>query len=180
MMDRRASTGDWNLLGAKRDPQTARRDPRGAVEQNIQGVFLRTYDPVVTSYGRLSEILRSEWLGDNKTVDQIFVSSLRPGKASAWHAHEVATDRLFAVNGTLLVALYDNRPGSPTRGVVQDFTLGTDNQSILIIPPKIWHGIKNISSEDVQIINAVDIAYVYENPDHWRLPPDTDEIPFRF
>jgi dTDP-4-dehydrorhamnose 3,5-epimerase len=26
----------------------------------------------------------------------------------------------------------------------------------------------------------VDRAYTYEDPDHWRLPPDTREIPYRF
>lgn len=175
-----AESREWLLPGAVRDPQSAVRDPRAPVPQQIDGVMLRPYHPVETGYGRLSEVLRSEWLGANATVDQVFVSTLRPGKVSAWHAHETATDRLFVVSGTLLVVLFDHRPNSPTRGVLQQFTLGWEAQAILIIPPTVWHGIKNIGEKDVSLLNAVDIGYCYENPDHWRVPAESNAIPFRF
>jgi len=28
------------------------------------------------------------------------------------------------------------------------------------------------------LVNLVDAAYSYDDPDHWRLPPDTPEIPY--
>ena len=28
------------------------------------------------------------------------------------------------------------------------------------------------------LLNAADVPYDYDDPDHWRLPPDTDRIPF--
>jgi len=37
-----------------------------------------------------------------------------------------------------------------------------------------------ISPEPAILINVVDHAYQYENPDHWRLPSDTDQIPHDF
>jgi dTDP-4-dehydrorhamnose 3,5-epimerase len=30
------------------------------------------------------------------------------------------------------------------------------------------------------VLNLVDRPYRYEDPDRWRLPPDTPEIPYRF
>jgi hypothetical protein len=29
-------------------------------------------------------------------------------------------------------------------------------------------------------VNYFDLQYDYTDPDDWRLPPDTDEIPYRF
>jgi dTDP-4-dehydrorhamnose 3,5-epimerase len=51
---------------------------------------------------------------------------------------------------------------------------------LLIIPPGVFHGVQNISSQPAVLLNLVDKAYQYEAPDHWRLPLDTDKIPYRF
>lgn len=32
----------------------------------------------------------------------------------------------------------------------------------------------------MRAVNDIDRAYRYEDPDHWRLPADTGEIPYRF
>lgn len=167
----------WLVSGATRDTQSAKRDPRGGEPQRIEGVFLHPYAPVATGYGRLSEMLRTEWLGENVGVDQVFLSSLIAGASSAWHAHEHSTDRLFVAAGTLRVVLYDNRSGSPSRGMGETFTLGGDAPGLLIVPPKVWHGIRNIGADTAHVLNAVDVAYCYESPDHWRVPPDSPAIP---
>lgn len=175
-----ASDNSWLVPGAHRDGQTALRDPRSAVPQNIAGVFYRPYPPVATGYGVLREMLRSEWLGADALVDQVFISSLASGAVSAWHAHEQTADRLFAVGGSVLVVLYDNRAESSTRGTVQEFRMDEEKPGLLIIPPRVWHGVENTGRDVVHLINAVDHGYRYEAPDHWRVPPDSPAIPYRF
>jgi dTDP-4-dehydrorhamnose 3,5-epimerase len=44
----------------------------------------------------------------------------------------------------------------------------------------VWHGVQNVHPGPSSVLNLVDRAYRYEAPDHWRLPPDTAEIPYRF
>jgi len=51
---------------------------------------------------------------------------------------------------------------------------------LIVIPPKVWHGVQNYGSEISVLLNAVDLAYQYDDPDHWRIPPDSKEIPFTF
>jgi hypothetical protein len=41
-------------------------------------------------------------------------------------------------------------------------------------------GMQNISNSCTVLLNLVDRAYQYEQPDHWRLPLDSDQIPYRF
>jgi len=52
--------------------------------------------------------------------------------------------------------------------------------ALLVIPPRIWHGIQNLSPSTSTFVNYFDEQYAYDNPDDWRLPPDTEEIPYRF
>jgi dTDP-4-dehydrorhamnose 3,5-epimerase len=52
--------------------------------------------------------------------------------------------------------------------------------ALVTIPPRVWHAVRNLSSTPSMMLNLTDRAYSYEDPDHWRLPADTDRIPFRF
>ena len=130
--------------------------------------------------GYLTEVYRSEWQLDDRPVDQVFQVALFPGALTAWHAHGVTTDRLMVNDGLLKIVLYDSRKGSPTRGMVNEFRLGTVRPAILVVPPGIWHGVQNISDRTGLLLNLVDVAYDNENPDHWRLPPDSDQVPYAF
>ena len=43
----------------------------------------------------------------------------------------------------------------------------------------LWrHGVKNIGHDPGLLVNAVDRAYDYERPDHYRLPADSPHVPF--
>ena len=131
-----------------------------------------------TNYGYLTEIFRMDWALDEFGVDQVFQGVLEPGGLSAWHAHAVTTDRLFISYGRIQISLYDAREDSPTFGELNHFRFGTVRPAMIIVPPMVWHGVKNISSGVSILVNVVDHAYEYELPDHYRLPADTDKIPY--
>ena len=56
-------------------------------------------------------------------------------------------DRLFVSQGLLRVVLYDARPGSETFGQVDELTIGTVRPALVVIPPKVWHGVQNASEQ---------------------------------
>ena len=86
----------------------------------------------------------------------------------------------FVSYGRARVVLYDGREDSPTHGVVNEFRFGTIRPAMIHIPPRVWHGVQNVGDEVAILVNIVDRAYDYEDPDHWRVPADSPEIPFRF
>ena len=106
--------------------------------------------------------------------------SLAPGEVSAWHAHQTTRDRLFVSQGMLKIVLFDARKGSPTFGRLNELRFGTVRPALVTIPPGVWHGVQNLSGEPSCLLNLVDRAYQYEDPDHRRLPPRTAKIPYRF
>jgi dTDP-4-dehydrorhamnose 3,5-epimerase len=130
--------------------------------------------------GRLVELFRGDWFDSPATVGQVFHVVLNGRRVSAWHVHEHTTDRLFVAAGHARVVLYDTRSESPSYRRLMEILLTAHRPQLSVVPPGIWHGVENAGDEPATIVNMPDRAYVYENPDHWRLPPDTTEIPYRF
>ena len=42
----------------------------------------------------------------------------------------------------------------------------------------IWHGLQNVGGTEALMLNFPTRAYDYEDPDHWRLPYDSEQIPY--
>jgi dTDP-4-dehydrorhamnose 3,5-epimerase len=178
-MDDHSQNLSWLLPGAGRDRPSTTPDWRPSFETPIDGVQYIPVRAVATGYGQLIEMVRSEWL-DGRAIEQVFTSLMRPGTISAWHAHSLTTDRLFVAAGLARIVLYDGRPTSPSYGAVNEFRLGPLSSGLVIIPPRVWHGVQAMAGEAALLVNAVDRAYDYADPDHWRVALDSPDIPYRF
>lgn len=147
----------------------------------IDGVKLREVRNVIKKQGGvLTEVYRNDWALDGGEVGQVFQNLLNPGAISGWHVHQHTTDRIFVNLGAMKVVLYDARAGSATHKLVNEFVLGLTRPGMLLVPPGVWHAVQNVGTEVSGLLNIVDKAYAYEAPDHWRLPADTDKIPYSF
>lgn len=171
---------NWGLAGMVRDKQSITRDWQMVNQKLIQGVVVQEVKSVPTNNGYLTELYRSDWKLDSVGVGQIFQSYLEPNALSAWHVHGITTDRLFVATGRMKIVLYDARKDSPTFKAINQFRFGEWRHAMVVCPPGVWHGVHNIGAKPGILINAVDSAYNYENPDHYRLPANTDQIPFKF
>jgi dTDP-4-dehydrorhamnose 3,5-epimerase len=165
------------LRGAKKDPQLI-TSSWCTLQELIAGVALRQVANVPGNRGVLTEIFRPEWDPSGGPVGQIFQVRLFPAAISAWHCHLTAVDRLFIGVGHVRVVLYDARPESATHGRINEFHLGESRSGLLIVPPQVWHGVQNVGGVPALLLNAPTRPYDYEDPDHYRLPANTPEIPF--
>lgn len=143
----------------------------------IEGVTVRKLRLIPDERGFLMEMLRSDWEEFDK-FGQVYVTAVYPGVVKGWHYHKIQTDRFVCVAGMAKVVLYDMREGSPTYGEVNEFFMGIQNPILLKIPPGVMHGFKGISPEMTLIVNTPSEPYNYENPDEYRLPAHTDQIPY--
>jgi len=146
----------------------------------IAGTELRDVRNIITGNGITTELFRQDWGVVDAEVVQIIHVSLRPGALSAWHKHERQTDHIFVVGGHLRTALYDGREDSPTYQMVNVHHQSRERPFLLILPPGVWHGLQVLGNETASFVNFFDHQYRYDDPDEWRLPSDTDEIPYRF
>lgn len=127
--------------------------------------------------GRLMEILRAD---DDlfEKFGQVYMTTTLPGVVKAWHLHRIQSDNICCLLGTIRLAVFDDREGSPTRGQVNDFYLGRDNPLLVHIPPHIYHGWKCVSMEEAIIVNTVTHAFNHNQPDEYRLDPHDNHVPF--
>jgi dTDP-4-dehydrorhamnose 3,5-epimerase len=143
----------------------------------IEGVEIKQLTKHADERGCLMELLRCDDAIFGK-FGQAYVSLNYPGVVRGWHYHKKQDDHLAVVKGMAKVALYDAREGSPTRGQVDEFFLGEHNNILLKIPVGVMHGYKTVGSEPSLLINFPSEPYDPQQPDEYRLPWDTDQIPY--
>lgn len=151
-----------------------------AIAALIDGVIIQRVPPQEDERGEIAEIWNQTWLGLDDPVVHVYQVSTRPGKVRAWQMHKQQDDRLFVSRGRLRFGLFDDREGSPTRGLLNVFTLSDHQRAMVRIPCGVWHGVQNVGEVDGVFINLPTRPYIYEDPDKYRLPVRNDLIPFDF
>ena len=143
----------------------------------IEGVKVRKLRVIPDERGYLMEMLRSDW-EEYEQFGQVYVTAAYPGVVKAWHYHKLQTDHFVCVHGMAKVVLYDGREDSPTYRQVNEFFVGERNPCLIKIPPLVIHGFKGIGQDVTLVVNLPTELYDYDEPDEYRLPFDTDEIPY--
>jgi len=143
----------------------------------IQGIKIKQLKIYPDERGRVMEILRKDE-DIYKDFGQVYLTTTYPSVVKAWHLHKIQTDSVACVKGMIKLVLYDGRLDSPTLGEVNEFFIGEHNPVLIQIPKEIYHGWKCVSSEEAFIINAPTHPYNTNAPDEYRLPYDTELIPY--
>jgi dTDP-4-dehydrorhamnose 3,5-epimerase len=150
----------------------------------IDGVKFRPTRPVPHEDGHVAEVARVNWDVLGEPIVQVHITTTFPGRVRAWGLHQVSTDRLFVVNGLVKIVIFDGRNGSPTFGRINEFKVSAKNPALLIIPPNLYHGWKNIDTTEAIIINMPTQIYNHEAPDALDLPWDSEAarrlVPYRW
>jgi dTDP-4-dehydrorhamnose 3,5-epimerase len=150
----------------------------------IDGVVFRPTRPVPHEDGHVCEVARASWDVIAGPVVQVHTTTTFPGRIRAWGLHQRSTDRLFVVGGLVKIVVFDGRLDSPTKGRVNEFTVSEKNPGLLIVPPNLYHGWKNIGTTEAIIINMPTAMYDYDHPDALDLPWDCEAagriVPYRF
>jgi dTDP-4-dehydrorhamnose 3,5-epimerase len=162
-------------LGA-RDPQTVVAGGRRSASPRITGVEMVDLGNVMTRSGWMLEVFRTDWSPARAAVQQVNWVQLAPGAVTDWHCHSEQTDHLVGVGGNIKLALWDGRDESPTRGSTDVFRIGAMRPLMIVVPPGVWHGLRNESGAPAGYINVTDRLYDHEKPDNWRLAPGAADI----
>ena len=151
---------------------------RGPVE--IVGVRLIARHRLVAEYPALIEALRA---GDAPTpmFDAMRVEACPRGAALAWRAHRARGHLALAVGGAALLALYDGREQSPTRGaahrvVLRAYGWPVGGWRLAVIPAGVWYGFAALDCDEARLVTIP----VGASPtgDELTLPWDSPVIPF--
>ena len=150
----------------------------------IDGVRYRLAPTISHRDGHLTEAFRTDWGLTDIPIVQINVTATFAGKIRAWGIHRFAIDRLFAATGSLCIVCYDARRESSTFRRINEFFFGGRNPGLVLIPPGVYHGWKNIGDDEAVIVSLPSQLYDHDGPDRWELPWDSEAaqkiIPYRW
>lgn len=148
--------------------------------EEIEGVKVVDLKNHVGEDGDFLEIIRIKKNSEVENfegfkVAQLNKSSLLPNALKAWHLH-LRQDELFYVLGSSfnsLIALWDLRKNSKTKGNKMRIVFGGGGHRMLFIPKGVAHGIKNLSNSPIYIIYMTNNNFNKDNPDEKRLKWDS-------
>ncbi len=130
------------------------------MEIKITGVICSPLLKYADQRGWLAEIFRQDEVPPEHFPAMAYVSVTGPGLKRGPHAHRHQTDLFcFYGPGDFQVSLWDNRSDSPTFGMRQDFLLGESEPAVLIVPPGVVHGYKNVSAHPGFVCNFANRLY---------------------
>jgi dTDP-4-dehydrorhamnose 3,5-epimerase len=139
--------------GVKVVPLRRIPDERGTVMH-----MLRSTDPHFTQFG------------------EIYFSTVYRHVVKGWHRHQQMTLNYACVAGRIKLAMYDDRPTSPTRGEIAEVFLGPDEYALVVIPPGIWNGFKGMTDPYAIVANCA--THPHNPSASERLDPFENEIPY--
>jgi dTDP-4-dehydrorhamnose 3,5-epimerase len=169
--------GHTIMATPQRDGQTVTREGDPAGQELIAGVAVRECKNVLTRSGSLLEVFRSDWPELSVVPAQVNWVVLWPQGVTDWHRHLEQTDHLVFVFGVIKLCLHDDREDSPTRGSSNIFRFGDLRPAAVVVPPGVWHGLRNETGAPAGFLNYFATPYSHEDPDNWRLSHDSPELP---
>jgi dTDP-4-dehydrorhamnose 3,5-epimerase len=163
----------------RRDVQTV-TSAGAEVQELIDGVRIRRAITHLDERGSLCEMYSPAWGFTEEPLVYVYQTTIRPGRTKGWVLHLEQDDRLFFSRGDVKVVLFDAREDSPTFERLTVHNFGEASRGLLRIPRGVYHAIQNVGLGDAYFVNMPTRAFRHEEPDKYRLPLDTDRIPYRF
>jgi len=116
--------------------------------------MLRSDDPFYTQFG------------------QAYISATYPDVVKGFHKHDIQTDHVVCVAGQIkLVLVHEWEVEGTLCHRVEEHHLSPMVPKMVIIPPGIWHGWMNVSTETALVVNFSTHPYDRDNPDEDRVNP---------
>jgi len=161
-----------------RDVETVTSDGE-RVDALPEGMVVRDLVTHVDERGTVCELYDLRWSVNPDPLVFAYMFTIRPGRAKGWGIHREHEDRYAFLNGELELAFYDAREDSATAGQESRLFLSAHRRRLVTIPRGVWHAERNVGEVDAQVVNFPTIPYDHANPDKYRLPLDTEELPVR-
>jgi dTDP-4-dehydrorhamnose 3,5-epimerase len=141
----------------------------------IDGLLRIPLQRIPDERGTIMHMLRS---GDPHFLQfgEIYFTTVYEGVVKGWHKHREMTLNYACVFGRIKLVVYDDRPESPTGGVVEEIFLGPDDHSLVVIPPELWTGFKGMTRPFAIVANCC--THAHDPARTTRLDPFDNAIPY--
>jgi dTDP-4-dehydrorhamnose 3,5-epimerase len=143
----------------------------------IEGVKVVPLKQIVDERGKIMHLMKNT---DDHFLNfgEIYFSCAWPGTIKAWHIHKSMTLNNAVISGHAKLVLYDSRVDSPTQGIIEEYFIGEDNYSLVIIPPGITNGYKAYGDKLVILANCATESH--DSNEISYIDPFNNDIPYKW
>jgi dTDP-4-dehydrorhamnose 3,5-epimerase len=141
----------------------------------MEGVLIHPLKQIPDERGKVMHMMKATDPHFER-FGEIYFSCVYPGVVKGWHLHSRMTIHYAVVVGMIKLVLYDDRPGSSTRGQIEELFIGESNYCLVKVPPGIWNGFKGIGAKTAIVANCADIPH--DPAEIERLDPASSRIPY--
>jgi dTDP-4-dehydrorhamnose 3,5-epimerase len=145
------------------------------MSSRIDGVLVTPLARIADERGTILHMLRADephFLG----FGEVYFSTVYPGVIKGWHIHREMTLNYAVPVGRIKLVLYDDRPESSTRGVLEEHFVGEENYVLVTVPPMVWNGFKCIGTGTAIVANCATLPH--DPSEIGRIDPFDPSIPY--
>jgi dTDP-4-dehydrorhamnose 3,5-epimerase len=124
----------------------------------IDGVVLTPLRRIADERGEVITMLRSDE-SHFISFGEIYFSTVYSGSVKGWHMHQKMILNYAVPYGAIKFVLYDDRPGSTTKGEIQVIDLGLENHLLVTVPPMVWNGFQGMGVDTAIVANCASIPH---------------------
>lgn len=147
------------------------------MESKIDGVVIVPLRRICDERGMVMHMLRSDAPHFEK-FGEVYFATAYPGVIKGWHLHTTQTQNYCCVSGMIKLVMYDNRPNSPTKGILEEIFMGENNYILVRIPFGITNGWKCIGVTPALLANCA--TETHRVGEMERIDPFTKDIPYNW
>ncbi|MGD0023131.1 MAG: dTDP-4-dehydrorhamnose 3,5-epimerase family protein [Xanthobacteraceae bacterium] len=90
---------------------------------------------------------------------EVYFSTVRRGTVKGWKRHRRMTLHLSVPVGRIRLVVFDDRPGSASRGQTLDICSGPDNYKLVVVPPGLWTAFQGLAEGASLLANCASIPH---------------------
>ncbi len=121
--------------------------------KNIYKLKLINLKKIKNSKGNLQLIKKSK-KDDIKKIEEIYSLWINKKKIKGWNYHKKMTVSLVILVGKVKIVIYDSK-----FDIFDKFIINESKPQMLVIPPKKYFGIKNLSIKKSLLLNLADLKH---------------------
>ena len=134
-------------------------DLNDIIKSNIDGLFITRLKSFNDQRGAVLKFIDKT---KKQFVDfgEVYFSVINEGVTKGWKLHKLAVQNICAVYGETDFVILDKRDNSPTFNQIQEISINTQHNHLLItIPPGLWYAFRCNSKEFSMICNVSSIMH---------------------
>jgi dTDP-4-dehydrorhamnose 3,5-epimerase len=128
------------------------------MDKIIDGVIVSPLKQIFHPKGNVFHGMKKSDSGYNG-FEEAYFSMIHFNDIKPWKKHLRMTLNFVVPVGAIRFVLYDDREGSITKGVFNDFILSTQNYCRLTIPHGIWVAFKGLSEDLNLLLNIANLEH---------------------